>query len=234
MSSNSFRFKRFCINHDRCAMKVGTDGVLLGAWGSIDGKNILDIGSGTGLIALIAAQRNPQARVLGIDIDEQAVQQAQENMMASPFAERVSCELQDVKSFSPELCFDAILCNPPFFTEKVLPPDAARCQARNTANLPFEILANSVAKILSEDGCFSVIIPTKEVFTFIALCIGNNLYLQRKCLVRTTARKQPSRAMLTFTNKKNVSPVHEEELCLMNPDGTRSPAYSLLTEDFYL
>ena len=134
MSNDIFRFKQFSVRHDRCAMKVGTDGVLLGAWGSVEGKRILDIGTGTGLIALMAAQRNPEADVLGIDIDESAVAQASGNVAKSPFNRRIECILQDVLTFEPEAPFDAILCNPPFFTEDTLPDDKGRALARKSQN----------------------------------------------------------------------------------------------------
>ena len=124
MSNNFFRFKRFKINHDRCAMKVGTDGVLLGAWGCVDGHRILDIGTGSGLIALMAAQRNPDAEVLGIDIDEGAISQAQENIVESPFGERVGCILQDILTFRPKECYDAIFRKRGFLCYYTSPSDA--------------------------------------------------------------------------------------------------------------
>ena len=114
MPNPFFAFKQFTIYHDRCAMKVGTDGVLLGAWGCVEGQRILDIGTGSGLIALMAAQRNPDAEVLGIDIDEGAILQARENVAQSPFCGRVGCILQDILTFQPEECYDSILCNPPY------------------------------------------------------------------------------------------------------------------------
>ena len=112
MSNDYFRFKQFCIHHDRCAMKVGTDGVLLGAWGCVEGRRILDIGTGTGLIALMAAQRNLEAKVWGVDIDEEAVLQAQENIAESPFCSRIECILKDVLAFETKELYDAILCRP--------------------------------------------------------------------------------------------------------------------------
>ena len=160
MSNDIFRFKQFSVRHDRCAMKVGTDGVLLGAWGSVEGKRILDIGTGTGLIALMAAQRNPEADVLGIDIDELAVAQARGNVAESPFNRRIECILQDVLTFESEAPFDAILCNPPFFTEDTLPDNRSRALARNNKCLPFPQLIKKVAVLLAENGTFSLIVPS--------------------------------------------------------------------------
>lgn len=234
MSSNAyFRFKHFCIRHDRCAMKVGTDGVLLGAWGCVDGSHILDIGTGTGLIALMVAQRNPKARVLGIDIDEASVVQARENVAEGPFAGRVCIELQDVLAFQPDAPFDAILCNPPFFTEDTLPDDASRALARNNRNLPFAELTKQVAALLSATGQFSLIIPIGHMQELISLCLVEGLHLNRRCVVRTKVTKPPRRVMLGFS--ANASPTTEEQdLCLMADDGSRSDAYQALTDDFYL
>ena len=232
MSNDIFRFKQFCIHHDQCAMKVGTDGVLLGAWGSVDGKHILDIGTGTGIIALMAAQRNPEAKVLGIEIDESAVAQAKENIAESPFSSRVECILQDVLTFNPNMLFDAILCNPPFFTEDTLPDDKGRALARNSKSLPFSQLIKKVASILTEDGRFSVIIPYNLIQEFVGTCLIEHLYLERRCIVRTKANKPPRRALLTFSQKASCN--KEQELCLTNDDGTRSEAYKALTNDFYL
>ena len=260
MSNDYFRFKHFCIRHDRCAMKVGTDGVLLGAWGCVEGKRILDIGTGTGLIALMAAQRNPEAEVLGIDIDEAAVLQAKENIADSPFRERVGCVLLDVMALRPTKQFDAILCNPPFFTEDTMPDDKQRALARNSKNLPFAQLIKKVASLLSEKGRFSVVIPNSHMQEFIGLCLANNLYLERRCIVRTKSNKPPRRALLTFTRDNGqwttdngLPPAPEakaeerttdnglqnayniqEEIILTNDDGSRSEAYKSLTKDFYL
>ena len=237
MSNSFFRFKRFCIHHDRCAMKVGTDGVLLGAWGCVDGKRILDIGTGTGIIALMAAQRNPEAQVLGIDIDEAAILQAQENIAESPFADRVSCALQDVTTFSPETRFDAILCNPPFFTEDTLPDDTSRALARNSKNLPFSQLIKKVSSLLNDNGQFSVIIPSSHMQEFVSLCLAERLYMNRRCIVRTKSNKPPRRVLLTFSPNNFSSlilNVQYQELCLISDDGSRSQAYKELTEAFYL
>ena len=233
MANDFFRFKQFCIRHDRCAMKVGTDGVLLGAWGNVEGKRILDIGTGTGLIALMAAQRNPQAVVVGIDIDEAAVKQARENIADSPFCERVSCEFQDVLTYSPDVCFDVILCNPPFFTEDTLPDDEPRALARNNRSLPFPQLIAKVASLLTGKGKFSMIIPCEHVLDVVGLCLTNGLRLSRRCTVYTTEKKPPRRTLLTFTKAQSVS-CHEQKLCLNAPDGSRSQTYQELTHAFYL
>lgn len=232
MSNDYFRFKQFCIHHDRCAMKVGTDGVLLGAWGCVEGRKILDIGTGTSLIALMAAQRNPEARVLGIDIDEEAIFQARENIAESPFCSRIECVLQDVLTFQTEELFDAILCNPPFFTEDTLPDDKSRALARNNKNLPFRLLIKKVAELLAENGVFSLVVPSGLVLEIVGFCLENGLHLVRRCQVHTTAQKPPRRTLLAFSRQDMKC--DEQELCLMNKDGSRSPQYQELTKDFYL
>lgn len=233
MPNDFFRFKQFCIHHDRCAMKVGTDGVLLGAWGCVEGDYILDIGTGSGLIALMAAQRNPHAVIHGIDVDEKAVLQAQENIAASPFSDRVTCVLQDVLTYCPSIRYNTILCNPPFFTEDTLPEGASRIIARNNSVLPFPLLINRVSSLLATDGKFSVIIPAGLSQQFISLCMANGLHLLNRCQVRTVSNKPPRRVMLCFTPQAQTSVV-ETFLCLVAPDGSRSPAYSELTSEFYL
>lgn len=232
MSNDYFRFKQFCIHHDRCAMKVGTDGVLLGAWGCVEGRRILDIGTGTGLIALMAAQRNPEAKVWGIDIDEEAVFQAQENIAESPFCSRIECILQDVLTFETEELFDAILCNPPFFTEDTLPDDKSRALARNNKNLPFPLLIKKVADLLADDGVFSLVVPSGLVQEIVGLCLENGLRLVRRCQVHTTAQKPPRRTLLAFS-RQNLK-CDEQVLCLIDKVGSRSAQYQELTKDFYL
>jgi tRNA1Val (adenine37-N6)-methyltransferase len=234
MSQDLFRFKQFTIHHDRCAMKVGTDGVLLGAWGCVEGKRILDIGTGTGLIALMAAQRNPEAEVLGIDIDEAAVEQAKENILFSAFNSQCSILKQDVLTFNPESRFDAILCNPPFFTEDTLPDDKGRALARNNKSLPFEKLIPKVASLLADKGTFSLIIPSWLATEVVGLCLEHGLHLIRRCQVHTTKQKPPRRAMMMFSLDNRLNKNNQEVLILMAEDGTRSQAYQELTKDFYL
>ncbi len=232
MSNDIFRFKQFSVRHDRCAMKVGTDGVLLGAWGSVEGKRILDIGTGTGLIALMAAQRNPEADVQGIDIDESAVAQASENVAESPFSRQIECILQDVLTFESEAPFDAILCNPPFFTEDTLPDNRSRALARNNKCLPFPQLIKKVAVLLAENGTFSLIVPSGLAQEIVGLCMENGLHLVRRCQIHTTARKPPRRTLLEFSRQNRSCEM--QTLCLVADDGTRSQQYQELTKDFYL
>ena len=228
----NFRFKQFEIEQDRCAMKVGTDGVLLGAWAQ-GGRRILDIGSGTGLISLMMAQRFPEAEVVGIDMDADACGQARENVMASPFRDRVEivcCRLQDFGAIG---VFDAIVSNPPFFVDSLKNPDSKRTMARHTDSLPFRDLFAGVKRLLSDDGIFSAIVPVEVVEQFVAESCILGFYLIRKCGVKTVERKQPKRFMLSFA-KHRISPYEEHVETMMDSQGNRSEWYRKITEEFYL
>ena len=151
MRNNHFNFKQFTVYHDLCARKVGTDGVLLGALAD-GGKRILDIGTGTGLIALMMAQRFPGAHITGIDIDRDAVLQAQSNVAASPFANSIDIIQTDFADFTTTDTYDSITCNPPFFENSAPCPDEKRSMARHTASLPFSTPISKTARLLADNG----------------------------------------------------------------------------------
>ena len=223
-------------------MKVGTDGVLLGAWAQ-GGCRILDIGSGTGLISLMMAQRFPEAEVVGIDMDADACGQARENVMASPFRDRVEivcCRLQDFGGTSEAAeglkaagVFDAIVSNPPFFVDSLKNPDSKRTMARHTDSLPFRDLFAGVKRLLSDEGVFSAIVPAEVVKQFVAESCMLGFYLIRKCGVKTVERKQPKRFMLSFA-KHRISPYEEHVETMIDSQGNRSEWYRKITEEFYL
>ena len=229
-----FMFKQFNIHHDRCAMKVGTDGVLLGAWADIKrATQILDIGCGSGLITLMAAQRS-KAHVTGLEIDAIAAEQAQENCQASPFAKRTTIIHEDLKTFYPNKKFDCILSNPPFFAETLLPPDKRRATARHTQELTYSTLIENARRLMLPNTMFHVILPYTILNHFISLCSINGLSLLRQTNVITSPRKTPKRVLLTFTN--NISATHptQDTLLLNDQTGNRSYDYTQLTKDFYL
>lgn len=228
----NFRFKQFEIEQDRCAMKVGTDGVLLGAWAQ-GGRRILDIGSGTGLISLMMAQRFPEAEVVGIDMDADACGQAMENVMASPFRDRVEIECCRLQDFGGAGTFNAIVSNPPFFVDSLKNPDSKRTMARHTDSLPFRDLFAGVKRLLSDEGVFSAIVPTEVVEQFVAESCMLGFYLIKKCGVKMVERKQPKRFMLSFA-KHRVSPYEEHVETMMDSQGNRSEWYKKITEEFYL
>lgn len=234
MGSPTFQFKQFTIAHDRCAMKVGTDGVLVGAWAELPATGkVLDIGTGSGLIALMAAQRSPGIQVTGIDIVGEAVEQARENVAASPFQSRVEVRLQYLQELAATSeRFDAIVCNPPFFEESLLPPEANRSLARHVQSLSFESLVTGTATLLREDGSFSTILPTSAFDRFRQLCVIKGLFLKRYRTVQGTARKAPKRVLATFC--RQLCSWEEENPLILNDNGGRSCDYAALTGDFYL
>lgn len=234
MPNPYFRFKQFTIRHDRSAMKVGTDGVLLGAWASpTSGGLYLDVGTGTGLIALMLAQRFPDAFIEGIDIDEASVEQAQENVQESPFRSRIEIRKKDfsnINSFSKK--YDLIVSNPPFYVEETLGGNEARDAARHTTSLPFETLITNAAQLLHSEGTFCAIIPYQSVPLFVSLCAQNRLYLHRRLDVQPVPHKSCNRSLLAFTT--TLSEAKTDTLVLYDEDRQRTEAYSHLTQDFYL
>ncbi len=229
---NTFRFRRFSIRQDRCAMKVGTDGVLLGAWAELpDAGCILDVGTGTGLIALMAAQRS-EAHVVGIELDVAAAAQAADNAAASPWRERMSMVQGDFATFPFRGIFRCILANPPYYDNQLLPPDAARRTARHSGSLPFPVLVRRAAELLEAAGTLSVVLPVSEEVRFATLCAASGFRLLRRTAVCTTPAKPPSRVLLTYGRQGIPQPA--DILVLQDTDGSRSAAYAALTADFYI
>ncbi len=236
MRGKGFTFKQFHIDHSRCAMKVGTDGTLLGAWAALPdgGGKILDIGTGTGLIAIMAAQRSAQASITTIDIDADCVAQARENASASPWSERITIEECALQEFSSATKFDAIISNPPYFIDSLLSPDAARTTARHTSSLPFEDLVAGVLRLLATDGRFSLILPPAEFARFCSAARGR-LFLTRQCEVWTTPESGAKRIMAEFSQTAPTEPPTQEKIIIEDkgPQGY-SDEYKALTRDFYL
>ena len=232
MGQDTFHFRQFSVCHRHCAMKVGTDGVLLGALAAVRGSSALDIGTGSGLVALMLAQRSPQIRVTAIDIDTGAVNQAADNFRASPWPSRLTALQADVVSYEPALPFDTVVCNPPYYEHSPAAGSETRQKARVADRLTHEQLAVAVGRLLAPDGCFSVILPYGDTGRFAWLCWQNGLFLRRRVDVCTKYGKPYKRSVLIFD--RTSGELHVESLCLMNGDGTRSEAYGSLTEAFYL
>lgn len=227
-----FTFKQFEIRQDRCAMKVGTDGVLLGAWARVEHcKRILDVGTGTGLVALMAAQRS-HAEVVGIDLDADAVSQAAENAAASPWSSRVQVMAADVKEYADAQLYDAVLCNPPFFENSLKCPDAARTMARHTDTLTFDDLARSAARLLAPDGEFSVVIPYDRTtdMTVSAACYG--LFATRQTIVYPFEGARPKRMLMAFSKQGGAHT--PAPLYIQDAQRIHTPEYVALVKDFYL
>lgn len=226
---SSFSFKQFTVHQDLCAMKVGTDGTLLGAWANVPQAatpRVLDVGTGTGLIALMIAQRYPQATVKGIDIDEGAVMQTRQNVSLSPFAQRIAIEHTPLQEHASEHAYDAIVCNPPFFTDSLLCPDSQRTTARHTTLLNFTDLMTHCHRLLSPDGELSVVIPFdyKDRLDTEALIAG--FFNRRIVEVKTAPHKPVKRYLLSYT--KRPATIERHTIVI------GSDEYKRLTCDFYL
>ena len=228
-----FQFKQFTIHQQRSAMKVGTDGVLIGAWASVraNDRTILDIGTGTGLIALMLAQRNPEAEVVAVDIDSESAAQARDNVAASPWSDRVTVEECAVQDFVSDLKFDLIVSNPPYFVDSQKCPDGSRNTARHTDTLSFSELMKAAERLLAPDGRFAVIVPAESAMSVIA---AGNMHLVRRCDVRTKPSAQPKRVMLEFSPRFEGAALREELTIGDGTNGGYSPEYVALTRDFYL
>ena len=234
-----FRFQKFSVAHSRSTMKVGTDGVLLGAWADThSARNILDIGTGCGLIALMAAQRTPDAHVTAIDIDQASIDEATENFQASPFTERLEAFQADIQTFSTQpntFQYDCILSNPPFFTESLLSPNPTRAAARSVAGgLSFQTLIESAVRLLAPGGSLQIILPFQEAPRILDIAIGAGLHLLRRTDITTKATKPPRRTLLHWTTQPTSAPILHNQICLTGAHGNRSEDYQALTKDFYL
>lgn len=234
MRHDSFKFRQFTIHQDRCAMKVGTDGTLLGAWASApDGAcRILDIGTGTGLIALMMAQRFPEASVIGIDIDSEAVLQASENANSSPFSSRVSFQQMDVNEFE-SAPFDAIVSNPPYFMSSLECPDMKRTMARHTSSLSYSELMKAAYRLLNDTGRFSLIIPSEFSKQIVSEAFLNGFNMSSKYDIKTTPKKLPKRCLLEFI-KYPVNQLDIKNYSILDENAERSEWYHNLVKYFYI
>ena len=231
-----FQFKKFTINQDRCAMKVGTDGVLLGAWCPIDNNpfSILDIGAGTGILSLILAQRSNAVQIDAIEIDENAFEQCVENFESSPWGDRLFCYHAGLDEFmeEPEEDYDIIISNPPFYTEDYKTENEQRDLARFSDALPFENLVEAANLLLSENGIFAVIIPFKEEEKFIALAKDFELHPFKITRVKGTPTTEIKRSLLAFSKTQKQTLV--DELIIETARHQYTEEYVDLTKDFYL
>lgn len=235
MRGKGFTFKQFHIDHSRCAMKVGTDGTLLGAWASLPPLGrILDIGTGTGLIAIMAAQRTSAARITAIDIDEDCVAQALENVATTPWHDRIEVLHTPLQEFTAAEPYDVIISNPPYFVDSLLSPDAARSVARHTDTLSFDDLTQGVLRLLSHNGHFALILPPPEMDRFLSAARGR-LFIVRHCEVWTTPTSGARRIMAELSTQPPAQPPQNEKLIIEDsgPQGY-SEEYKRLTRDFYL
>jgi len=210
MPNPHFHFKRFTIRQDRSALKVGTDGVLLGAWTDYAGaKRILDIGTGTGLLALIAAQRNSEAMIDAVEIDDASAEQAAENVAASPWADRIRVHRMDARRMKASEPYDLIICNPPFYPGEMSSGDERVGVAKHAGGLTFSDLVELVDRLLAKSGRLNVILPKNRAQEFLNYGGQFGLNRSRECDVRYLASKPPKRILLELRSGKRAT-AHEE------------------------
>jgi tRNA1Val (adenine37-N6)-methyltransferase len=233
-SKTHFHFKQFSLQHDRCAMKVGTDSVLLGCWANVKrAKNILDIGTGSGVIALMMAQRTSRdTQIDAVEISTQDAGQALENILQSPWPGKIAIENISIQDFFPNRCYDIIISNPPYFNNSEEPPDSRRLQTRHTITLTYETLILSVRRLLRNDGRFNIILPYAEGNQFIRLAEEHEFYCTRKYGFRTRAEKPIERWLLEFSYDEQ--PPEAGEVLHYAKGLAWSDQYISLTRDFYL
>jgi tRNA1Val (adenine37-N6)-methyltransferase len=238
MSEKAFQFKEFKIEQDRCAMKIGTDGVLLGAWASLEHQpdSILDIGTGTGLIALMLAQRSPALLIDALEIDEDAYEQAVDNFEQSNWGDRLFCYHAAFDEFVEEMQdeekYELIISNPPFYAEDYTSENASRNKARFAEALPFSELVEGVSKLLHPEGEFNTIIPYKEEKDFLALASEFGLSPNKITRVRGNETSAIKRSLLSFSFKE--IDLQENELIIEISRHNYTEAYKNLVKDFYL
>jgi tRNA1Val (adenine37-N6)-methyltransferase len=217
-------------------MKIGTDGVLLGAWTSVKNnpQSILDLGAGTGIIALQMAQRSLAESIDAIEIDSDAFEQCVENFENSPWGDRLFCYHAALDEFTEEIddTYDLIVSNPPFHSEDYKTPNSQRDTARFTDALPFDLLVDNVSSLLSEKGIFSVIIPKNAEAPFIDLALNVGLYPQRICHVYGAAKTKAKRSLIEFSFLE-IKP-EESTITIEIERHHYTNAYKNLVQDFYL
>lgn len=236
MPNTSFAFKQFIIKQDRCAMKVGTDAVLLGAWVLPNGsKHILDIGTGTGVIALMLAQKT-QAHIDAIDIDEEAVLQAKQNVFESKFASQISVAQTSLQNYSQKITqkYNLIVTNPPYFEQSLKSTDEQRSHARHADVLPFEELLDGVLKLLDEKGKFCLILPTLEAEKFRALAEKKGLHLSKLLRVKSRIDKESDKRHLMQFEVKPTEFSEKTIAIELTERHQYTEDYKDLTKDYYI
>jgi len=234
MGNQYFKFKQFTINQDKTAMKVGTDGVLLGAWADISkAQYILDIGCGTGLLSLMCAQRNPIAQIDAVEIEPQAAEQAHQNFLDSSWADRINIYNTSIIKFFPNKKYDSIICNPPYFSVNSKNCDEKRVMARHCASLThFDLIEVVAHRFLNQNGKFHIILPTNELDNFMTLSNFKKLSPVNITYIKHTEKHTSKRVLLTLSFT-DVSPI-KNELILKDSKHNLTNNHINLVQNFYL
>lgn len=232
----AFNFKQFAIDDSECAMKVGTDSVLLGSWLNLSHcENILDIGTGCGILALMAAQEST-ASIVALELDSKAFNQADKNIRNSPWSNRIACinsSIQDYSISSVKEAFDHVITNPPYFSNSLKSPVDSRNKARHNDDLPFDVLVESVNLLLRKDGKLSVVLPLEAAPSFVNLCIINGFNINRQLDIKPKIDKPSNRILLEFIKGKCLDK-QSDELSIRDEQSNYTSEYKSLTKGFYL
>lgn len=242
MGNDYFKFKQFTVNQYQCAMKVGTDGVLLGAWAEVgEGRDseicsVLEIGAGTGVVSLIVAQRNGKAIIDSVEIDEASAIECRDNYNASQWGDRFMIYNESIQNFviRSDKKYDFILSNPPYFNNSLKNQNSAKSIARHTDSLTYEQLANSVDALLKPDGVFSAIFPYAESSLFVAIASSHNLYCSKRLDVRGAPNKSVKRVLLQFERQRGTEVEIDEMDIELGQRHIYSEKYIELTKSYYL
>jgi tRNA1Val (adenine37-N6)-methyltransferase len=229
-----FQFKQFCIQHNNAAMKIGTDGILLGAWADVSqSKNILDIGAGTGIIAIMQAQKNNQLNIEAIEIEKAACIDAQHNFNNCPWTKRLKLHHLSLSAFQPKKAYDTIISNPPFFENSLASKSVERNHARHNSSLHFNTIISFAVKNLSKNGSLSLILPVDQGLLCTINAEKSGLFIIRKCNVFPNSIKKQHRLLLEFSKTKK--PLIESNLIIeTNNRHEYTEDYKSLTRDFYI
>lgn len=235
MANSWFQFQQFRVQQDRCAMKISTDAVLLGGLAQHKSpKNILDIGTGTGVVALMLAQRFPESRITALEIEEDAAGQATENFKDSPFASRLELKHTSLQAFQAAVSFDLIVSNPPYYPNHLQSKDRKRNLALHAASLPFESLLYHASELLTSTGEFWVILPPRQMDEFCKLAEKTRLYTHSKIKIQDSASKPIHREIVSFSKTKKTPAVPDKFLALKTPKGDYAETYRRIVSGFLL
>jgi tRNA1Val (adenine37-N6)-methyltransferase len=233
MGRSVFRFQQFQVSQECCAMKVGTDGILLGAWApALSPGQILDIGTGTGLLALMMAQRFPNAQIDAIEVEKDAWEQAKENCRQSPWSDRLTVFGEPLQSYETEQSYDFLICNPPFFHQGLRSPDPARKQARHGDSLSYPDLAFHSHRLSHAQSQMALVIPA-EYFAVLDVAMEQaNWHLRQQVGVQALPSKRAHRYLLLYSRQPGR--LHRDQFCIAQEPGRHSAFFLALTDDYYL
>jgi tRNA1Val (adenine37-N6)-methyltransferase len=228
-----FRFKQFTIAQDNCVMKVNTDGVLLGAWATIGkARRMLDIGTGTGVLALMLAQKNSEASVDAIDIDDAAVMQAGQNFAGSIWHQRMMAYNLPLQEFFPGMKYDVIISNPPYFIDDLKAADERKNIARHTTALSYEELLGGIKRLLAPKGTAFIVLPFFNLAAFEYIANQNGLFFQKVTEVIAVAGRTPYLALIELKDKEDTK--RTDSLTIQQENGEYTEQYITTTREFYL